>query len=254
MINPSNLSKFLFISAVIVTGSLSLWTASVSFKSPSKEPNPVNHKVVNRSARTEMGSTNMSQSAFLSQRTPQNPPSPAPQYAEAPPPGSPVNPHIKSTPQKASQQINSQPKSQRSTALLGNAHSAQASSIGSPRYNNGIIPNPANSIDPQANPPAPQANTPVAAFELSPGVVEPAAFYADATGETPAQTEAANAIADNLMNNIEEAASTESEEALAATWDAEKETADSVYRNIFGVAQYLQKSTEAAAAAVGSTQ
>lgn len=91
-------------------------------------------------------------------------------------------------------------------------------------------------------------------LELSPGVAEPAAFYADDAGGTPAQAEAVNAISENLMKNMDQAATVESDEVLAATWDAEKESADSNYRNIFGVAQYLQHSTEAAAAAVNGGQ
>lgn len=94
--------------------------------------------------------------------------------------------------------------------------------------------------------------SPALAFELAPGVVEPAAFYGDESTETPAQVRAANAIAANLIENVEEAAATGDDETLAAVWDAEKEAADSNYRAIFGVSQYLLYSTEAAANALNS--
>jgi len=100
---------------------------------------------------------------------------------------------------------------------------------------------------------APQ-ETPSLAFELAPGVVEPAAFYGDESAETPAQASAADAIAANLIKNVEEAAATGNDEILAATWDAEKEAADSNYRAIFGVSQYLLYSTEAAANALNSAK
>lgn len=129
-----------------------------------------------------------------------------------------------------------------------------------------------NSNSPPQNSEMPILNIPVSSFsgqatlppqggvakettlELSPGVVEPAAFYARDTEVSSTQADAVNAISENLMKNMEQAASIANDEVLAATWDTEKESADSIYRNVFGVAQYLNHSTEAASAALRNGQ
>jgi len=91
-------------------------------------------------------------------------------------------------------------------------------------------------------------------IELSPGVVEPAAFYVRDNEVSSTQAHAVNAISENLLKNMEQAASLSNDEVLAVAWDTEKESADSIYRNIFGVAQYLNHSTEAATAALKNGQ
>ena len=91
-------------------------------------------------------------------------------------------------------------------------------------------------------------------FDLSSGVAEPAAFYVRDNEVSSTQAHAVNAISENLLKNMEQAASLSNDEVLAVSWDTEKESADSIYRNIFGVAQYLNHSTEAATAALKNGQ